>query len=147
MNIAIGADHSGFECKAYLQQYVVGAQDPIAWIDVGAINAEPSHYPLFAQAVCETILRGEAERGVLICGSGIGMSIVANRYPKIYAGLAWDEDVAKISHEHDNTNVLVLPASFITLEDATKIVNAWLGAKFKGGHYQERVDLIDQIKI
>lgn len=146
MNIAIGADHRGFECKAYLKQYVVGAADPIAWIDVGAFNAEYSDYPVFSQAVCQAIMRGEAERGVLICGSGVGMAIAANRYPKIYAGLAWNVDVAQVSHEHDNTNVLVLPSDFVTLEESAKIVEAWLVAKFKGGRYQERLEMIDRIK-
>ncbi len=147
MNIAIGTDHRGFECKAYIKQYVVGDENPIVWIDVGADNDERSDYPLFAQKVCELILKGEAEQGVLLCGSGVGMSIVANRYPKIYAALVWNEDVARISHEHDNTNVLSLPVDFITHEQAVSIVNAWLSAVFKGGRYQKRLDMIDAIKI
>lgn len=145
MNIAIGADHRGFECKAYLKQYVVGSDDPIAWIDVGTDSSEYSDYPVFAQSVCEAVRNGQADRGVLICGSGIGMAIMANRYDKIYAGLVWDVDVAVRSREHDNTNILVIPADFVKIEDAVKMVNAWLAAQFKGGRYQERLAIVDEI--
>jgi len=147
MNIAIGADHRGFTCKAYIKQYVVGGDDPIAWIDVGAPDEERSDYPVFAESVCRSILQGEAKKGVLICGSGIGMAIVANRFPSIYAGVAWNEDVGRLSKEHDNTNVLVIPSDFVSHEQAAAIINAWLTAEFKGGRYQERLDMINGLKV
>ncbi len=147
MNIAIGADHRGFACKAYLKQYVVGKDDPIAWIDVGAFDDERSDYPVFAEAVSSSILSGDAQRGVLICGSGVGMAIVANRYPTLLAGVVWNEEVARKSHEHDKTNILVIPSDFVTKEQAVVLVNAWLEAKFKGGRYQERIDMINKIKV
>lgn len=143
MKIAIGADHRGFECKAYLKQYVVCGDDSIIWIDVGADSPEHSDYPVYAKAVSEMVQEGHADRGILICGSGIGMAIMANRYDKIYAGLVWNEVVAQQSREHDNTNILVLPSDFITLEQAAKMVNVWLAAQFKGGRHQERLALID----
>ncbi len=146
MNIVIGADHRGFECKAYLKQCVVGKNDPIVWIAVGAFSADYSDYPVFAQAACQTIVSGQAERGILICGSGVGMAIAANRYPGIYAGLAWNVDVARMSREDDKTNMLVIPADFVTLEKAVDMVNEWLDASFKGGRYQERIEMIDRIK-
>jgi len=146
MNIAIGADHRGFSTKAYLKQYVV-ADDPIAWIDIGADNEERSDYPVFAEAVARSILQGEAQRGILICGSGIGMEVTANRFPGIYAGVAWNEDVARHGRENDNINVLVIPSDYVSPEQAASIVNAWLKSNFKGGRYQERIDMINAIKV
>ncbi len=145
MNVVIGADHNGFACKAYIKQYVVGIDDPIAWIDVGASDDERSDYPVFAELACQVLLRGEAQRGVLICGSGIGMAIVANRFTEIYAGVAWNDDVAQVSYEHDKTNVLVIPSDFVSHEQAASMVNAWLGAVFQGGRHQERIDMIDAL--
>lgn len=146
MEIAIGADHRGFEMKAYLKQYVIAGDDPIAWIDVGADSNEPSDYPIFAAKVVRAILTKEAQYGILLCGTGIGMSIVANRFSTIYAGLAWDEEVARLSREDDNTNVLVLPADFVDNDAAIKICNAWLSAHFKGGRHQKRIDMINALK-
>ncbi len=146
MNIAIGADHRGFQCKAYIKQYVVGIEDPIAWIDVGAENDERSDYPLFARAVVQTMQDKEAERGVLICGSGVGMAIVANRFSGMFAGVAWNDDVARLSREDDKTNILVIPSDFVSHEQAAGMVNAWLSGVFKGGRYQERVDMINAMK-
>lgn len=146
MNIAIGADHRGFSCKAYIKQYVVGENDPIAWIDVGAENDERSDYPVYAQSVVTALKNNEAQLGVLVCGSGIGMAVTANRYPGIYAGVVWNEEVARLSKEHDKVNLLVIPADYVSQELAVTMINAWLNATFKGGRYQERIDMIDAIK-
>ena len=146
MNIAIGADHRGFSTKAYVKQYVVGGDDPIAWIDTGAFDEERSDYPIFAQAVCQSILQGDAQRGVLICGSGIGMAVTANRFPGIYAGVAWNEQVARHGRENDNVNVLVIPSDFVSPEQAAAVITAWLSVEFKGGRYQERIDMINALK-
>lgn len=145
MNVVIGADHNGFTGKAYLKQYVVGIDDPIAWIDVGAFDDERSDYPIFAELAVKALLQGEAERGVLLCGSGIGMAIVANRFPGIYAGVAWNDDVARLSHEDDKTNMLVIPSDFVSHELSASMVNAWLSAVFKGDRHQKRIDMIDEI--
>ncbi len=147
MNIAIGADHRGFSMKAYLKQYVVGVHDPIAWIDVGAFDDERSDYPVFAEAVSRAILNNEAQKGVLICGSGVGMGITANRFPSIYAGVAWNEDIARHGRENDNVNVLVIPSDYVSDEQAAAIVTAWLSVEFKGGRYQERIDMINNMKV
>lgn len=147
MNIAIGADHRGFSTKAYLKQYVVVTDEPIAWIDEGAENDERSDYPVFAERVCRAIQKGEAHKGVLICGSGIGMAVTANRFPGIYAGVAWNEDVARHGRENDNVNVLVIPSDYVSHEQAAAIVNAWLSVKFKGERYQERIDMINALKV
>ena len=146
MNIVIGADHRGFQLKAYIKQYVVGVDNPIAWIDVGTQNEERTDYPLFSQKAAKVIKDKEAEKGILICGSGVGMSIAANRYRFIRAALVWNEEVAKHAKEDDDANVLVIPADFVSQELAVKMINIWLKATFKGGRYQERIDMIDSSK-
>ena len=140
MKITIGSDHRGYDLK----ESVKNVFRDIDWIDVGASDAtERTDYPIFAKPVCENILAGKAEWGILMCGSGVGMSIAANRYKKIYAALCWNEVVAKQAREHDGANVLVLPADFVDVEQASEIVKAWLFATFNGGRYQERLDMID----
>lgn len=145
MKIAIGADHRGYEHKEYIKQHLKTEKESIEWLDVGAFDMERSDYPVFAKAVSKAILNGEAQLGILTCGSGVGMAVVANRYPKIYAALAWNEDVARVSREHDNTNVLVIPSDFVSTEQAVAMVKGWLEAEFLGGRYQKRLDMFDTI--
>lgn len=146
MNIAIGADHRGFQYKAYIKQYVVGGDDPIVWIDVGTNTEDRSDYPIFARAAVKAMQNNEASLGILLCGSGIGMAILANRFSGMFAGVVWNEDIARMSREDDNTNILVIPADFVSTELAVRMVNAWLTARFKGGRYQERIDMINDVK-
>ena len=115
----------------------------ISWIDVGAFNEERSDYPLFAQLVCKEIVQGNAKFGVLVCGTGVGMAIAANRFRGIYAALAWNEHVARLSKEDDNANVLVLPSDFVSPEESIAMIRAWLSAKFQAGRYQQRLAMID----
>lgn len=140
MIIAIGSDHRGLDLKMYLQQVFPEHE----WLDVGAHDAQRSDYPGFAFDVCQELIEGRAERGILICGSGIGMSIAANRVRGIYAALCWNEEIARLACEHDGANVLVLPSDFITPEQAKAMVVAWLNATFRGGRYQERLERIDE---
>jgi len=143
MKIAIGADHRGFEIKEIIQETITLQTDHVEWIDMGAFNAESSDYPLFAQAVCEEILQGRAELGVLLCGTGVGMAIAANRYKKIYAALAWNREVARLSREHDFANILVLPADYMSGEYAVACVRAWLQAEPLKDRHERRVEMID----
>ena len=143
MKIAIGADHRGFLFKEILKKHSNLAGHYIQWIDVGAFDAQRSDYPVFVDAVCKKLQAGQADLGVLLCGSGVGMSIAANRNTGIYAALVWNEAVAKQSRQDDKANVLVLPADYITEPEMLCIVTAWLSAHFKGGRYQERIAMID----
>ncbi len=146
MKIAIGADHRGFETKEIIQATMTLQIDDVKWIDMGAFNGESSDYPLFAQAVCEEILRGRVDYGVLLCGTGVGIAMAANRYKKIYAALAWNTEVARLSREHDFANVLVLPADYMSGEYAVACVRAWLHAEpLEGGRHERRVEMIDQL--
>ncbi|HJM68464.1 MAG TPA: RpiB/LacA/LacB family sugar-phosphate isomerase [Candidatus Babeliales bacterium] len=139
MKIGIGADHRGYELKKYL----IEALSDIEWFDVGTGSDDRTDYPLYVPPVIDALKKGSIDCGILICGSGVGMSIVANRYKGIYAALVWNEKVAVQSKEHDNSNVLVLPSDYITSDQARDIVSAWLKAKFMGGRYQERLTLFE----
>jgi ribose 5-phosphate isomerase B len=142
MRISIGADHRGFALKNFIINYFKEYQ----WIDVGTNSQERIDYPPFAQKVCRDVLEGRADCGIVICGSGIGVSIAANRFKGIYAALCWDPEVARHAREYDGANVLALPANFVEPELTIDIVNAWTGAEFKGGIYQKRLDMIEDIK-
>lgn len=138
--IVIGADHRGFDLKqAIIEKFI-----EYEWIDIGANNKDKSDYPIYAKTLCDKVLKNEADCGILICGSGIGMSIAANRLQGIYAGICWNEVVARLAKEDDGVNVLVLPADLILFEDAFLIFKTWLDARFKEGRYKERLLMIDK---
>jgi len=143
MKIAIGADHRGFLFKEMLKKNKHIANCAIEWIDFGASTNEPSDYPVFVAPVCKALQAQQVQKGILICGSGVGMSIAANRFAGIYAALVWNEDVARVSCQDDNANVLVLPADFISADRVVAIIAAWLCAQFKKGKYQHRLAMVD----
>ena len=146
ITIAIGTDHRGFKLKQYLiKQLISVADDTIEWIDVGAFTPDRSDYPLFAQAVCQAVLNNEASLGILLCGSGVGMSIAANRHQGIYAALAWNETVAQLSRAHDCANILILPADFITESQATAMLQVWLSTMPLIDEHADRLSLIDRL--
>lgn len=142
MKIIIGSDHRGYELK----NKIINKFREISWHDIGVNNIERTDYPVYAKKLCQKIVQKEFSLGILICGSGIGMSIVANRFKGIYAGLCWNKEVAKLGKADDNINVLVLPADLVTDLESFDIINAWLETKFKGDVYQNRIDLIDSDK-
>lgn len=143
--IAIGTDHRGYDLKQAIIKVEQWGNDAIEWIDVGTMTSERTDYPMYADLVVEALAMGEADLGILLCGSGIGMAVAANRFPGIFAGVVWNEDVARMAKEDDNINVLVLPADFIDKDVAFKLIGAWLSARFKGGRYEERLAMIDAV--
>lgn len=144
MNIAIGSDHHGFAHKELIKKWARGPQH-LAWIDVGCTSTTPCDYPEFAHAVVQAMAAKKADVGILLCGTGVGMAMTANRCPGIYAGMAWNEEIARLNKEHDNVNVLVIPADYVSKEQVVAIVNAWLNAQFLGGRHQERIEMIDKM--
>ena len=138
MKIAIGADHRGFLHKEFIKKHM----PTIEWIDVGTESEERTDYPLFSDKVVDLIVTYAVEYGVLICGTGGGMAIAANRYKNMYAVVAWNKEVAQRCKQEDNANILVLPSDFIAYDDSVTIVNAWLEQDFKGGRYAERIAMI-----
>ncbi len=136
MKIVLGSDHAGFELKQAMLLYVAGLGHEI--IDVGAYNDAPSDYPDFAEALAAEVLSGSDRRGVLICGSGVGACVAANKVPGIRAGLCHDTYSAHQGVEHDQMNVLVLGSRVIGVELAKELVRTYLGAHFSGEERHRR---------
>lgn len=139
MKIAIGADHRGFLHKEFIKKHI----SSVEWVDVGTHNQDRTDYPIFSDKVVNLMLTHEVDLGVLICASGGGMAIAANRHKNIYAVVAWNCEVARQCKQEDNANVLVLPSDFISCEDAVAMIQEWLAQEFKGGRYAERIAMID----
>jgi ribose 5-phosphate isomerase B len=138
VKIAIGADHGGYELKERLKEIVQQLGHSVT--DVGCFSAESVDYPDIAASVSGELLEKGSEAGILICGTGIGMSIAMNRNPKIRAALCHDEYTARMSREHNNANVLCLGARVIGAGVAEEVVKTWLHTPFAGGRHQRRID-------
>jgi ribose 5-phosphate isomerase B len=143
LKIVLGSDHAGFELKADLRDYLV--EQNIAIFDMGVAEEIPADYPEIARAVAEKISQKEFERGILICGSGIGMSIVANRFPGVRAALCHDLYTARMSREHNDANLLVLGGRLIGKGLAREMIKVWLESVFQGGNHQRRLDQIESL--
>jgi ribose 5-phosphate isomerase B len=141
--IYVGADHVGFKLKNRLVDELKKlGYEPI---DVGPKQLDPADdYPDYAKPVAQAVSTGTVQRGVLTCGTGLGMSYAANRFPKVRAALAWNEQVAELSRQHGNSNLLVLPAQFVSEEQGVNILHKWLETNFEGGRHQRRVEKIDK---
>jgi len=140
MKIAVGCDHAGFELKEELRAYL--QEREIEVVDVGARDESPIDYPETGMAVAEKVSRGEVPRGILICGTGIGMSIVANRFPGVRATLCHDLYTARMSREHNDSNLLVLGGRLLGKGIAREMVRVWLEAEFQEGNHRRRLEKI-----
>ena len=138
--LAIGNDHAGYDLKTSLLTYLKSKGYEVK--DYGAYSAERADYPDFAHPVSESIEKGEYELGILICGSGNGISMTANKHQGIRAALCWNREIAELARLHNNANVLALPARFIELEEAKACVDVFLSTEFEGGRHNARVDKI-----
>jgi ribose 5-phosphate isomerase B len=145
LTLALGSDHRGFEQKEFLRKSSVIGNSTITWLDVGAFTQERSDYPEFAIKACRAMLAGKANGAILLCGTGVGMSIVANRFVGIYAGLAWNVEIARLDKEHDNANVLVIPSDYVTIKQVIEMTEAWLAADFLGERHKKRLEMIDAL--
>lgn len=145
MIIAVGCDHGGVELKESLVG-ALGAMG-IEVQDFGTFGREPVDYPDYGREVARRVSAGEVERGVLICTSGIGMSILANKFPGVRAALVQDVEGARSSREHNDANILVLSGARTEWSLAERILEAWLQTPFAGGRHQRRIDKIGQIEI
>ncbi len=142
MKIAIGSDHAGLDLKEHIKSYLLDKKFEV--IDVGTNEKTSTDYPIYARAVCKKIQKNEADLGILICGSGIGMSITANKFKKVRAALCTNEYMARMSRAHNNANVLCMGERVIGKDLAISIVEAWLSASFEGGRHERRVSLISE---
>ena len=141
LRIAIGSDHGGYEYKEQIVSHL--KEKGYECVDVGTYSTDYCDYPVIARAVTTKITTGEADRGILICGTGIGMSIVANKVKGIRAALCGDTFSARASRAHNNSNVLCLGERVIGINLAMDIVDIWLESKFEGGRHQRRVDMME----
>jgi len=143
--IIIGSDHAGFLLKEAVKPYLMDMN--IAVIDIGTDSTDSVDYPDFGAAVAEKVSSGEYDRGILVCGSGVGMAIVANKYPHVRAVLCLDEETARVSRLHNDTNVLVLAGRRTDAGSAKGIVGTWLNTAFEGGRHQRRLDKITDFEM
>ncbi len=142
--IAIGADHGGYKIKEEVKKYFdeVG----IEYIDLGTESEERTDYPIYAKIVAEEILAKKADKGILLCRSGHGMAMVANKFKGIRAANISSEEDAKFAKSDDDINVITLGGDYLTTNKVIAIIRVWLGTEFKGGRYQERLDMIEEIE-
>ena len=144
MKVAIGSDHAGYGLKELIKEHLQEKGFNIE--DFGTGSTESTDYPDFARVVGEAVAVGDFERGILVCGTGIGISIAANKIPGVYCGLVGDCFSARASRWHNNTNVIALGERVTGPGLALEIVDIWLGTEFKGGRHQKRIDKIVEIE-
>jgi len=143
--IAIGSDHGGFELKEKIKKFF--DQNNIKYHDYGTHSTASVDFPDYAELVCKSILNKECEKGILICGTGIGMSIAANKFSGINCALCYNIMGAHLAREHNNSNVLALGGRVLGEQLAIEIIKEWLNTSFLGGKYQRRNDLIKKIEL
>lgn len=144
VKIAIGNDHHGLSLVSHLRTHDAFAGIKVQWIVMGCESFVACDYPRYAHQVAGCVSSGQANLGILSCGTGVGMAMAANRFNGVYAAVAWNPIIARRSREEDGCNVLVLPADYVDKVTADDIVTQWLAASFLKGKYQRRIELIDQ---
>ena len=138
--LAIGADHAGFILKEQLKKWLESKGHPVQ--DYGTYSEDSVDYPDFAHPVATAVEKKEFDLGLLVCGSGNGVAMSANKHTGIRAAICWNEDLAALAREHNDANILCLPARFLTPEQAERILDRFLSSRFEGGRHARRVDKI-----
>ena len=144
MKIAIAADHAGYQEKEQLKPLLT--ELGIQFEDLGTVSPESVDYPDYARKVADKVARGEADQGLLVCGSGTGMAIAANKVPGVRAAVAWSEETARLARQHNDANVLAIGARTTPPDDIPKIVRAWFATEFEGGRHAARVEKICDVE-
>lgn len=142
--IALGADHGGYKLKEEIRRYF--DENGIEYKDYGTNSEERTDYPIYAKKVAEAIQNQECDCGILVCRSGYGMTVVANKYKGIRAASIHDEESAKFAKADDNINVITLGGDNLSTNQAICIIRNWLGTEFKGGRYEERLKMVEEIE-
>ncbi|MDR0574974.1 MAG: RpiB/LacA/LacB family sugar-phosphate isomerase [Tannerella sp.] len=138
--IGLANDHTGFEYKELIKKHL--EKRGLDYVDFGATSLERSDYPDYAHKLGKAIENKEIDMGIALCGTGNGMALTLNKYPSIRAGLAWNVDIARLISAHNKANILVMPARFVTQDEAIRMVDAYIDTPFEGGRHQERIDKI-----
>ncbi len=145
MKIVIGCDHAAYELKEEVKQKLLNEGHEI--FDVGTDSAESVDYPIYGHAVGRAVAEGKAERGIAICGSGIGISIACNKVPGIRAALCTSVEMAEMCRRHNNANVICMGARMISRELAFDMIDTWMTTEFEGGKHERRINMLDDITI
>ena len=140
LKIAIGADHAGFELKTFVKNWLEPQVSLL--MDLGTHSEESVDYPDFAHAVAGEVEKGHFELGILICGTGIGVDMTANKHQGIRSALCWKKEIAKLAKSHNNANVICLPGRYITFDEAKEILEIFFNTKFEGGRHNRRIGKI-----
>lgn len=141
MKIAIGSDHAGFDLKTELIKYL--DLKGIQVIDKGCYSSDRADYPDYGHAVANAVANNESNFGIVICGSGNGINMSVNKHKGIRSALCWNAEVAALAKQHNNANIIALPARYISINEAKSCIDAFLNAVFEGGRHQERIEKID----
>ena len=141
LNLAIGSDHAGYQLKEQLKEFLKEKGHVLK--DFGTYSEDSTDYPDYAHPLAQSVQKKEVDFGILMCGSGNGINMTANKHQGIRAALCWEEELAKFARQHNNANVISLPARFISFEEAKNIVNTFLNTEFEGGRHEKRVDKIN----
>jgi ribose 5-phosphate isomerase B len=144
MEIMVASDHGGFDLKNAIVELL--AEREIIFTDCGTHDLDSVDYPDYAQRVAESVSAGKADAGILVCGTGIGMSISANKLPGVRAALVHDEFTAQMAKEHNNANILVMGGRILSIEAGKRLVEVWLDTEYEGGRHQNRLDKISVIE-
>lgn len=144
MKVAVASDHAGFSLKDTIRSYLTSLGHEV--IDFGTFSEDSVDYPDYAEKVVDALVNGVVDRGILICGTGIGMSIVSNKFPGVRAALCYDEYTARMSRLHNDANILVLGGRVLSGEVAVRIVDIWLNTEFEGGRHIRRLEKIKRIE-
>jgi ribose 5-phosphate isomerase B len=139
--IPVASDHAGFEMKQVIAKTLLDLGFDVQ--DLGTDSEASTDYADYAHPLAAEVSRGEVRRGVLLCGTGLGMSYAANRHPHVRAAVAWSAEIAELARKHNDANVLVLPARFVSQHDGVAILKAWLSTPFEGGRHARRVEKIE----
>lgn len=142
MKIAIGSDHAGYELKEAVKKKL--GEDGVEVKDFGTHSSDSVDYPDFGHPVADDVTSGMADLGIVICGSGNGINMTVNKHRNIRAALCWNTELAELARQHNNANILSLPARFISEKEGLDIVKAFLGAEFEGGRHERRVNKISE---
>ncbi len=145
MKISIGSDHAGFQYKERIVAYLKELGHQV--IDVGTHNSDSTDYPLYIIPAAEAVIKGEAERGIVVGGSGNGEAMAANKVKGIRCALCWNDETAEYSRLHNNSNVLSIGQRMVSIEIALRIIRIWLETPFAGGRHQRRIDEIDRYEM
>ncbi|KAA6350301.1 ribose-5-phosphate isomerase B [termite gut metagenome] len=143
--IGLCSDHAGYELKEFVKSRLEA--EGLTYKDFGTYSIESCDYADFAHPLARAVEVGECYRGIALCGSGNGINITLNKHQGIRAALCWIEEIARLARQHNDANILVMPARFISTDEANKVISAFLSAKFEGGRHQQRIDKIPVLNV